>query len=67
MLRIIGDLIEIDGRPVATITAPTGTLRDRFEAALDNAGRDVDDELNGAYDDGYKDGYDVARRECENI
>ena len=65
-LLIIGNTIELDGRPVATITAPAGTLRDRFEGALDNARRDVDGELNGAYDDGYKDGYDAARREYEN-
>lgn len=79
MLRIIGDLIEIDGRPVARITAPPGTLREDFIEALKNSQmrREHDAELNGAYNDGYAEGlkageqdgyykgYDAGRRDAE--
>lgn len=76
MLRIIGDTIELNGRPVATITAPEGTLRDQFEHLLEEANRDIDDELNGARNDGYTEGhshgveqgyetgYDAGRRDA---
>lgn len=76
MLRIIGDTIELDGRPVATVAIPPGTLRDRLEELLEAANRNVDDELNGAFDDGYTEGhrhgveqgyetgYDAGRRDA---
>ena len=79
MLRIIGDLIEIDGQPVGRITAPSGTLREDFIEALENGQmrREHDAELNGAYNDGYAEGlkageqdgyykgYDAGRRDAE--
>jgi hypothetical protein len=65
MIRIIGDTIELHGHPVATITAPVGTLRAAFEALLDVADRDVDAELAGAREDGYRDGYDAGRRDAQ--
>jgi flagellar biosynthesis/type III secretory pathway protein FliH len=76
MLRIIGDTIELDNRPVAMITAPEGTLRELFEHLLEQANRDIDDELNGARSDGYAEGhkhgveqgyetgYDAGRRDA---
>lgn len=76
MLRIIGDNIELNGRPVAMITAPEGTLRDRLVCMLEEANRDIDDELNGARNDGYTEGhkdglaqgyetgYDAGRRDA---
>lgn len=75
-LRIIGGTIELDRQPVATLTIAEGTLLERLRDALDNASRDVDRELAGAYDDGYKagkdesdasyqSGYDAGRRDAE--
>jgi len=76
MLRIIGDTIELNGRPVAMITAPEGTLRELFEYMLEEANRNINDELNGARSDGYTEGhahgveqgygtgYDAGRRDA---
>lgn len=76
MLKLVGDTIEIHGRPVATVTVSTGTLRALLAELLEAANRNVDAELSGAFDDGYtkgwtageesgrQSGYDAGRRDA---
>lgn len=37
MFEISADVIYFDGKPVATIIVPNGTLRERFEEAVERA------------------------------
>lgn len=71
-LKIIGDDIELDGRLVARIVVPEGTLRERAMEALERACRpepeisfDTQAEYDAEIDKAYNNGYAAAKAKAE--
>ena len=65
-IRIIGDVIEIDGIPAATITLSVSSLRDKLEWAIDpyKVQMEPSTKMKGKtkdYEEGYNDGYEAAK------
>lgn len=55
MFEIDGDTLLFNNEPVGTITVPSGTLRQRVEDTLADAGRNVEAEIEKAVDEARKD------------
>lgn len=67
-LKIIGDDIELDGRLVARIVAPEGTLRERAMEALERACRpepEISFDTQAEYDEAIDAAYDKGAKETE--
>lgn len=65
-IRIVGDVIEIDGVPAATIILSVSSLRDRLEGAIDpyKVQMEPSTKMKGKskdYEKGYEDGFEEAK------
>lgn len=59
-ITIIGEVIHFRGVPVATITAPSGTMRTEFEQELLDYGSDEWDALHDEKEKAYAEGWEDA-------